>query len=241
MKKVYLLFALLIISGGVYSMSLDEARQDYLYGDYQEAIKKAQGLEENDEVLYFLGVSYIKMGEYFQAKASLGKLLKKFPQSSLNEQAVIKFADSYFLDKNFFEAKNMYQDALKKYSSSRFQPLLNLRLAQIASKEGNWEEKQKYLSVIKNKYPDSCEMEFVNALEAYGDFFTIQVGAFSTEKNAESISQELRAKYQVYIVKDSNADSPLYKVRVGKFHERDKAEKIYLELLDQGYPACIYP
>lgn len=241
MKKLWLFSAMLLLAVSAYSLSLESAYQDYLYGDYQEAIKKAQQLDENDAVLYFLGMSNIKMRNYSAARKYLSRLLKKYPDSGYCEQAWIKLADTYFLAQSYARAEDLYREILGKYPESTFLPLVNLRLAQVASKQGRWEERDKYLKKIKADYPKSCEMKFVKILEGYGDFFTVQVGAFRSEKNALSVKMELAREYPVYIVEDKNGSYVLYKVRVGKYKDRAKAEKVFLELLNDGYPARIFP
>jgi cell division septation protein DedD len=62
--------------------------------------------------------------------------------------------------------------------------------------------------------------------------YTVQVGAFSTEKNAQNLAKEIRDKgYQTYIVKGKT----LYKVQVGEFKTSEEAQKISEELKKLGY------
>ena len=82
----------------LYATPLTEAYKDYLYGDYQEAIKKAEKLKENDEVLYFLGLVHLKLAERSKARIYLQRLIKRFPRSQFYEQGLIKFADTFFRD-----------------------------------------------------------------------------------------------------------------------------------------------
>ena len=98
-----------------------------------------------------------------------------------------------------------------------------------------------YLHLIEEKYPDCSEMKFVKILQGYGDFFTIQVGAFSKKANALTVKKELDPKFPAYIVKDKKGGITLHKVRVGKYRKRDEAKRVFLQLLEQGYPAIIYP
>ncbi|MBU0878569.1 MAG: SPOR domain-containing protein, partial [Candidatus Omnitrophica bacterium] len=223
-----------------FAYTLDDAHKEYLYGNYEAAIEKAAKLKESDTVLYFLGLGYMKMENYSKARSYLRKLLKKFHDSKIYERALVKLADTYFLEKNFPKAEAFYKEIKEKYPCSNFSSLIYLKLAQIASREGKWEEKKKYLKIIKEKYPQSIEMKFVNILENYGDFFTIQVGAFSSRENALAVKKELSEKYSVYVIEDKKEGLTLYKVRVGKFRQKKKAEKISLKLCNEGYPARIY-
>jgi tetratricopeptide (TPR) repeat protein len=225
----------------VYPVSLNDAYKDYLGGDYEEALIKAKHLGENDAVLYFLGLTYIKIGNYPQARDYLIKLKKNYPRSKFYEQALTRLADTYFLEGNLAKAKSSYEDILKKYPSYNYQPLVYLRLAQISNKEGIWQDKKLYLNKLKDKYPQAAETRFINILESKDDFFTIQVGAFSNIGNAVSLKEEIVTRYEAYIAEDKNHGYVLYKVRVGKFKSRKDAEKIYVKLIKQGYPARIIP
>ncbi len=65
--------------------------------------------------------------------------------------------------------------------------------------------------------------------------YRVQVGAFSSEANAERLAQELERKgYQVLVTPGS-----LHRVQVGAFAERGNAEALKQELEDKGYPAAI--
>jgi cell division septation protein DedD len=62
--------------------------------------------------------------------------------------------------------------------------------------------------------------------------YTVQVGAFSTEKNAQNLANEIRDKgYQTYVVKGKT----LYKVQVGEFKTSEEAKKISEKLKKLGY------
>jgi len=220
--------------------SLVDAQEDYLRGKNESAIEKAQSLRENAESLYFLGIAYIKTGNYPKARYYLNRLTQRFAYSDFYEQGLAKLADTYFLEKQYPDAEKIYKKILRE---QRFKDVLSvayLRLAQIASRQGNWDEKNNYLKLINEQYPNSPESGFAKMLEEW-DYFTIQVGAFSEKNNALSLKKELEAKYQSYIVEDKEDQYPIYKVRVGKFKKRDQTENVAHQLLESGYPARIYP
>ncbi len=225
-----------------WAVSLKDAQKEYLSGNYEKAILKARRLRENDQTLYFLGLVYTKTGDHERARTYLRKLIKRYPESALHDPAMMKLADTYFLDKDYSEAKQLYQEIEKRCPQLENKSLLLLRQVQIASRQGNWEDKAKFIKLIKEKYPDSPEIAFVKLLESYGDFFTVQVGAFTEEKNARALREELIAKgYKVFLVDESKGSYSLHKVRVGRYKDRYEATKVSAKLLDQGYPARIYP
>lgn len=239
-KILGLVLSITLISLPCFSLSLNDAYKDYLAGEYEEALTKAKKLHQNDEVLYFLGLVYIKYGSYPEARQYLLRLKNSYPRSSLHEQTLVKIADTYFLEADYIKAKELYQE-LEKMPSFEYLPLVYLRLAQIANREGKLEILQKYLDLIKNKFPNCSEMKYVNILESYKEGFYVQLGAFSSKKNATALQNELGEKYPVYIVEESEPGYTLYKVRVGKYKDRKEAEKIYARLLKEGFPGKIYP
>lgn len=232
---------LLIYPSTIFALSITDLHKEYLYGNYYDVIRIAAKLPESDATLYCQGLSYIKIADYPKARLSFYKLLRRFSDSGLVTQARLKIADTYFFEKNYPKAKTLYHEAKDSSVSDVFMPAVLLRLAQIASRQGDWEEKSRYVTNLKSKYPNSCEMKFVKILEDLGDFFTIQVGAFSVKKNALALAEKLRDEYSPYIVNDKTRNYLLYKVRVGRFKDRYDAEKTAAKLLNAGYPARIYP
>ena len=224
-----------------YSLSIADVHKEYIQGNYEEAIRIVKNLRESDETLYCSGLSHIKIGNYSKARISLRRLLRRFPESSFYDPGMVKIADTYFLQKDYSRAKELYLEIEQRSPSGDFMPVVLLRLAQITSRQGKWDERSKYIRRIKSKYPKASEMKFVKVLEALGDFFTIQVGAFSVRKNALLLVEELKEEYSPYIVKEKKGSYILYKVRVGRFKNRYDAQKVWSELLNQGYPARIYP
>ena len=238
---VICLLCIVILPHTAYCLSLKDAQKEYIYGNYQEAIRKVHLLKPTDETLYFLGLAYIKVGDYPRAQIYLNKLIKRYPSSRFNSQGMVKLADTYFLQGDYNHARKLYSEITRKYPALNNIPTVYLRLAQIASRQGDWAGKRQYLKLIQDRYPQSSEMKFVKTLKDYGDFFTIQVGAFSERKNALALSQELKKDYSTYIVNDTKGNFSLYKVRVGKFKSRYDVEKVATQLRNKGYPSRIYP
>ena len=66
--------------------------------------------------------------------------------------------------------------------------------------------------------------------------YTIQIGAFSSEKNAISLADEIKNKgYKTFIVKGAN----LYKVQVEEFKTYSEAEKVVPKIKALGCPTFI--
>ena len=244
-KTIFLIIFSLVSLQALGSDSLDEAYESYLRGDYSgsiyEALDKNVKPQESDRSFYLLGMSYLKLGDYSTARNYFRKIIKKYPGSKHYYSSLIKLGDAYFLENDFKKALSAYTHALKKHSRISFEPLIYLRLAQIYAKQGEWDKEKKYIRKIKSEFPQSVEMDYARILENRGYFFTVQVGAFSQRANAQGVVKDLKPEYPAYMVKEKAGDLVLYKVRVGKFKDKKPAQDVYDALVDQGYPARIYP
>jgi tetratricopeptide (TPR) repeat protein len=226
------------------SDALDRAYESYLLGDYHNSLFEGLDVSSDpkaDEALYLSGMSYFKLGRYPEARNCFRKIIKSFRRSKFYKPSLVKLGDVYFLEGSYKRARSVYRAILNENLAKEYKPLVYLRLAQIAAKLGEWSQEKKYIRIIKNEYPHSIEREYADILEDRGYFFTIQVGAFSYKNNALALREELEARYPVYLVKEKLGDLVLYKVRVGKFKSRKQVEAIQRSLIEEGYPARIYP
>lgn len=73
-----------------------------------------------------------------------------------------------------------------------------------------------------------------------GGPYTIQVGAFRERDNALRLKSALELKYKgVYIIEAAVDNTTLYRVRFGKFKNRDEASGVGKILADEGYSPLI--
>jgi cell division septation protein DedD len=86
------------------------------------------------------------------------------------------------------------------------------------------------------KIEPEAEVIMESEISSEKKVYTVQVGAFSTEKNAQNLAKEIRGKgYQTYVVKGKT----LYKVQVGEFKNYQEAQNISQKLKELGYPFFI--
>ena len=118
--KVFLVCGLLSVVCGLsvsaWALSITDVHKEYLYGNYEEAIRKAKNLRESDEKLYYLGLSYIKIGSYPKARTYLRRLIRRFSSSQFYELGMIRIADTYFLEKDYSKAKDLYLEIEQRAS-----------------------------------------------------------------------------------------------------------------------------
>jgi rare lipoprotein A len=68
--------------------------------------------------------------------------------------------------------------------------------------------------------------------------YSIQVAAFLEPQHAEELARELRRRYPEVRVEES---SPWFRVRVGRFSDRRRAERLRLRLEAEGHAAILVP
>jgi rare lipoprotein A len=86
---------------------------------------------------------------------------------------------------------------------------------------------------------DTSYMKEVTYLSVEG-ILTVQVGSFKEFSNAKRLKMALEFKYQnVYIQQAEINGDTYYRVRIGKFSERDDVERLAKTLADEGYDALI--
>ena len=71
--------------------------------------------------------------------------------------------------------------------------------------------------------------------------YTVQVGAFSKEVNAQNLAKEIRDKgYQTYVVTYVVKGKTFHKVQVGEFKSSQEAQNIVQKLKELGCPNDIF-
>ncbi len=66
----------------------------------------------NQKAHFEIGRTYFKMGQYNEAIEAFSLLMKKFPQSELNVNALYHLAMIYEVKKQFDKAKSYYQKVI---------------------------------------------------------------------------------------------------------------------------------
>jgi tetratricopeptide (TPR) repeat protein len=240
-KQLVIAACLLCVSLPAFAVTISDVQKEYLSGNLEDALTQAKKLPENDEALYYLGLIYMKIGNLPESRSYFLKIMENMKTSPYYEQALTKFADTSYLENDFTQAKKLYTELEKKGPSFDYLPVVYLRLAQIANKEGDWQSRDSYLNILRTRYPDSAEMTIARTLKDYSDFFTVQVGAFGEKKNATELVQELKGKFEAYVLTEKKNNLTLYKVRVGKFKDRKGAQEASYQLIKLGFPARIFP
>ncbi len=235
----------LFVTGYSPAASLNRAEALYLQGSYSDSIEECavniSQDKETDKAYYLLGLNYLKLNDPEKAREKLNTLIDNYGSSPYLNSARLSYADSYFMEQDYLKAKTHYENILRNNPAQAASAYLGL--ARCALKTGDWQKAKDYAQAIQDKFPKSLEARLAKDLFSGGDFFfTVQVGSFANQKNAQRLTQKLiNAQFEAYIDQLNSEKTPLYRVRVGRLDSRSEAEKLKNTLEQKGYPARIYP
>ncbi len=230
---------------------LDKAWVLFLKGDYKGTLRECQTFLNQspqdrlkDDIYYLMGLAFLKMGSYKEARENFEIITLKNKRSNLADYACLGLADTYFLEGNFEEALKRYRKVLLEYPKSAALNLVMFRLGQCYQKKGDFKQAKYYFRRLQANYPLSFEAKEASELLKRGLYFTIQVGAFKEKSNALALEKELLRKgyksYKPYIEEVPDKEK-FYRVRAGKFNSKLEAESLQEELRNDGYTAKIHP
>lgn len=258
MKKIIAFAIISLFAAGTFSHGRGLSRAEFvedinvlfLKGDYKGLIEKQQGnlrpyrlgIRDKKEILYFAGLSFIKLGDFPEARESFCKVLN-MRGSEFNEDSHIGIADSYLKEKRFDKAIEEYEALLAMYPGSSRLSSIYYNLGLCYEGKNNPGKANSYFQKLKNRYETSFEADKISYSSLEKDepgFYIIQLGAFKGIRNAKKLVRKLaRKKYDSYIQKVRKNGSVLYRVRGGKFSNRSYAIRLLRKLKKHGFAAKI--
>ena len=222
-KKTNLIVTALIFFylGGqftVWGASITGAENLILQDRYAQAAKECKKLiaqrnpvSTKARAEYLWGICLLKQAKYSQAREKFSQLLRRYPSSAVSDDASLAMAHSYFLAGDYSQASSKYQRFLRDHAHSELDTIARAQLK-------------------------LCR----NGSSLGNSYFTVQVGCFAGKKNAQGLRDELIDRgYQAYILELEGEG--LFRVRVGKYETRSKAEFLENRLKAKGYPTKVCP
>lgn len=257
----FLILSLIFIGlmQSAYALDLDKVKINLLSANYTEAIKEGERVlaassassENLDELYYFLGLSYLKSGNYLRASDIFEIILKEFKNSQFKNQALLGLGDALFLKGDYAGAAGKYKELLNAKNSKDLLPALYYRLSQVSFKQGKTEQAAEYLNKLKSDFPQSLELRLnrelfpspvASAQPGSVFYYAVQVGSFSNKANAGNLVKKLQSYgYPAFMEEGVSKDKVNYRVRIGKFKSRTEAQDMEKKLSQQGYPTKIVP
>jgi tetratricopeptide (TPR) repeat protein len=255
MKTLILCLILIIMCcGSACAMNLDVIKRHFLNSEWKGGIREGESLLAKarrdspglDELYYYLALCYLKDGNYLRASDICEIILNEFKRSKFSEQAHFVLIDAYAGNNNFGQARSQAESFLKKYPDSPHSRNVRERLAEFKHHETD------LLSIAHATAQDSpsteadivlasdAQQDAVNASE--GHSFWVQVGAFSSDRNANNLARKLRAaSFDALVSEGMSKGKPIFKVRAGPYNDKASANAAAKKLSRDGYPTKIIP
>jgi tetratricopeptide (TPR) repeat protein len=218
--------------------------------DYKKANDMARDLLQrklptNDflQVEYYLGLSYLRLGDYAQAYDVFKKVVNDRPATELYEKAYIGVIDALYMQGYYENALKESTALMSRHSRSEMMSLIYLKAARSNLKLARWTKAKELLQKILKEYPESFESGVARQLLDEKQYFTVQVGAFTEKERAERLVKELiQRKEYAYVVETRSPDGKnFFRVRVGQMTALKDAQALESKLSGFGYPTRIYP
>ncbi len=255
MKRVVLFF---LVSTGIFlpaaafaqNNGISDLEAAVIQEDYKKANEMALGLLKNKmtgndlaQVEYYLGLSYLRLGDYSRAYEVFKKIVTDRPAVELYERAYIGVIDSLYMQGYYDNALKEAMALMNKHRKSEMMSLIYLKAARSNLKLARWNKAREFLQKIITEYPSSFESGVARQLLDEKQYFTVQVGAFNEQGRAERLVEELvKRKEYAYIVETKMPDGKMYfRVRVGQLTALKDAKELESKLSGFGYPTRIYP
>jgi len=235
------------------------AEKTFLEGDYTRAIAEADrciGLSysaaEKEELSYMKALALLKQKKYRDAWSIFEAMRVSFPRGRRFFVAELGIGDTYYCEGDYKSAIDAYQKVIEHDPLNRNLGVVYYKLGTCYNASGDRARARSCFAQVTELAPLSFEARMIPVVEdvpaeascgAAKGYFSVQVGAFKTKKNAENLIAELSAKsYEgCYIETPEVSGETLYKVRIGKSATHKEAEGLAAKLRRDGYTTKICP
>ena len=251
-NKPVALFSFLAVCGiaaaSFSAEGLRELEAAYLRGEYETVAQKAAtqlrgGVGRPDELLYLRGMAALQLRDWDLAWDSLQRLVQEHPKSAWAPHAWLALGDSAASSGNFEAALKVYEKAVSEGGAGPLVPQVYLEMGKIQRHLGLWDPARGSFERVVREAPESQESATAREILKAGDFFfTVQVGSFAGQPNAQRLQAELRRRgYPADLQEVESQGRIFHRVRVGQFRRREEAEDQARTLQKDGFPAKLFP
>jgi tol-pal system protein YbgF len=119
------------------------------------AAGKAATAAGGDQVAYDAAFELLKQARYEQAREAFAAFLKKFPDSTLRDNAQFWLGETWYVSKGFKAALAEFQKVIKDYPDSNKLPDAWLRVGYCNAELGQDEAARKAFATVTEQFPES--------------------------------------------------------------------------------------
>jgi len=226
-------------------------RFDDAFQSFYRFVRNYDKSSKVSEAYYWMALCRYASGDFSESIKYTKYLMDVYITSPLLADIKTLNADSLYALGNFKEARLMYHDIIVYHSESALLSHVYMKFAECDERLGLSTEAKEFCDFIQKHFPDSYESKtLIKRNEGmddksnssakddtkpeetipktkpieYATYYTIQIIALSDIDKAKSLQMELsNKKIPVYILTSTINDKTLYRVRIGKYPDKETA------------------
>lgn len=220
------------------------AQYNYAMGFYMTAARQYEKLTNTyphsphaGNAMYWGAASYLAVRQPAKSRELYERYLGKF--TTLNEEVQLGIGDSYFIEKEFEQALRSYQFLVTTYATGELVATALAKIAECYTILGRDDKAAEFALKIKEVSPESFPAIQVADPQPSSGYvpppvleepasadYIIQVGSFTQQDNARTMSDQLIAKqYPAQVAVNIINATQYYRVWVGPFETKDSAKE----------------
>jgi len=229
---------------------LQQGQRHYEAGEYVEAVKVLDrfvagwgGTDAAAEAYYIRGQSYLKLGQPKRCRADLERALTQCKRPDLLARVHVALGSMEWEAGRTSVAIDHYRQALPELPDRSPKDVVLYRLGVGLQQAGQWSQARQHFAELIGGYPTSQVIMAARRRFSWTyDYFTIQVGAYSSSdaaaKEAGRLQQaDLPAEKRL----DTRSGRPLHAVQVGHYTTYAEAERNLARVRRSAGDAIIVP
>jgi tetratricopeptide (TPR) repeat protein len=241
MRRSLLTLSVLVISAGLFGCQgltdrqigwLDGGEQAYGAGQYDQAINQlsrfildASNRPEAARALYVRGLARAQVNQRLAARTDMIRCVNSATDADVRWRAYTVLGTIDYEDRQWASAARSYAAAVDFAPASPPTDFILFRLGTCYERMGRWSDALLPFQRIVNQFPSGSAHDAAQRrLRLRADCFSIQCGAFSSERNAAQLVDELkRDGLEAYARTDVRNGTPMYLVMVGPYARYEDA------------------
>jgi tetratricopeptide (TPR) repeat protein len=229
---------------------LQQGQQHYKAGKYAEAVKVLDrflagwgATEAAAEAYYIRGQSYLKLDQPKRCRADLERALTQCKRPDLCARIHVALGSMDWEAGRTSSAVDHYRQALPDLADRPPKDIVLYRLGVGLQQAGEWSQARRHFAELVGGYPTSPVITAARLRFSWTyDYFTIQVGAYSSGGSAAKEVERLRkAGLEAEKQLDARSGRPLHAVRVGRYPTYAEAERELARVRRVAGDAIIVP
>lgn len=228
--------------------SYTDAEALFLMGEFEQAFRRFETFMARtprspyvSDARYWAGICALKLGNVEKARSYISRTYKRPRTALLGNLALIGLADCDYAKGRFAAAASRYDRALAGAGTQKARILYQLGMCN--NRIGKLRGAEQLFREVTSSYPNTKYADMAEEkLKFAGTVFSVQLGAFSSRENAETIRTKLgRRSFSTYIQPINRKGKILHCVRVGRFKTWKQANFVLRKLKAIGFDAVIVP